>query len=109
MLDQSKEPTKISEPPRHILPTASTMIGISTTLIGLVKLFEKHDGPSQVDQYAGVAAVLFLFSAVTSYISVRVEGRPRLTRLCEQIADNLFLIGLVTITGIAVFFAYEVI
>ncbi|MFH6783531.1 MULTISPECIES: hypothetical protein [Methylobacterium] len=109
MLDQLKEPTTVGEPPRHILPAASTMIGISTTLIGLVKLFETHDGPSHVDQCAGVAAVLFLFSAVTSHVSVRVEKRTRLTRLLEQIADNLFPIGLVTITGIAVFFAYEMI
>jgi hypothetical protein len=31
------------------------------------------------------------------------------SRLCEQVADNMFLIGLLCITGVAVFFAYEMI
>lgn len=49
----------------HILPTAGTMLGICTTLIGLVKLFETRVGPSHVDEYAGLIAVLFLISALT--------------------------------------------
>ncbi|MGE7416959.1 hypothetical protein [Methylobacterium tarhaniae] len=79
------------------------------TLIGLMTLLEKHDGPSQLDPYAGSAAVLFPFHQVTSYASVRTEGRPRLSRPCEQIADTLFLIGLVTITCIALLLADDMI
>ena len=110
MIDQqSKAPALTGVSARHILPTASTMIGISTTLIGLVKLLERDAGPSHVDEIAGIAAVFFLFSAVTSHISTRIENRPTLSRLCEQVADNFFLIGLLCITGVAVFFAYEVI
>lgn len=110
MTEQTKDqaPAK-GDKSRHILPTASTMIGISTTLIGLVKILEHHAGPSQVDVYAGVVAVLFLFSAVLSYISTRLEQRVTISGLCEQVADNFFLIGLIGITGVALFFAYEVI
>ncbi len=45
---------------RHILPTSATMIGICTTFIGLVKLAEARIGPSHVDEYAALAALLFL-------------------------------------------------
>ena len=96
---------KAPEKARHILPTASTMIGISTTLIGLVKLLEHYSGPSQVDVFSGIVAVLFLLS----YLSTRLEARPRLSRFLEQVADNFFLLGLVGITGVAFLFAYEVI
>jgi len=36
------------------------MVGVSTTLIGLVKVAKGHMGPSRVDEYAGLAALLFL-------------------------------------------------
>jgi hypothetical protein len=100
---------KDGEKSRHILPTASTMIGISTTLIGLVKLLEHYSGPSQVDVYSGIVAVLFLLSAILSYLSTRLEARPRISRFAEQVADNFFLLGLMGITGVAFLFAYEVI
>jgi hypothetical protein len=100
---------KAPEKARHILPTASTMIGISTTLIGLVKLLEHYSGPSQVDVFSGIVAVLFLLSAILSYLSTRLEARPRLSRFLEQVADNFFLLGLVGIAGVAFLFAYEVI
>jgi len=35
------------------------MVGVSTTLIGLVKVAKGHMGPSRVDEYAGLAALLF--------------------------------------------------
>jgi hypothetical protein len=40
------------------------MIGVSTTLIGLVKVAKAHISPSRVDQYAGLVGLLFLLSAV---------------------------------------------
>jgi hypothetical protein len=105
-------PVNRSAPPStrsHILPTASTMIGISTTLIGLVKIVEGRIGPSRVDEYAGMAAVLFLFSAVSSYMAIRLETRPRISHLSERVADHLFLIGMGALTLIALLFAYEMV
>ena len=43
------------------------MIGVCTTLIGLVKVAKGHMGPSRVDEYAGLAALLFLVSACAVY------------------------------------------
>jgi hypothetical protein len=94
---------------RHILPTSATMIGICTTFIGLVKLAEARIGPSHVDEYAALAALLFLVSSAASYLSIRFSDQKRLGAPCEKLADQFFLAGLVSITLIATLFAYEAI
>ena len=93
----------------HILPVSATMIGVCATLIGLVKLAEAKLGPSHVDEYAALTAVIFLASALASYLSIRFSDRVRLSGRIEQIADLVFLVGLVAITLVATLFAYEVI
>ena len=94
---------------KHILPSSGTMIGVCATLIGLVKLAEPHIGPSRVDEYAALASLLFLASAIASYISIRHPDRARLSERCEIVADQCFLAGLIGIAGITLFFAYQVI
>jgi hypothetical protein len=54
-------------------------------------------------------AVTFLASALASYLSIRYSNRPRLSVRTEQIADLIFLGGLIGITLVATLFAYEVI
>ena len=93
----------------HILPVAGTMLGICATLIGLVKVFEARVGPSHVDEYAGLIAVMFMVSALASYTSIRMAGRARFSLACERLADVCFLVGLVGLAGVALFFAYELI
>ncbi len=93
----------------HILPTAGTMIGVSATLVGLVKIAESHMGPSHVDEYASLTTVLFLVSAIASYVAMRHADKRRLSARCELIADQTFLFGLVSLAAIAIFFAYEII
>ena len=94
---------------RHILPTSATMIGICTTFIGLVKVAEAKIGPSHVDEYAALTALLFLTSAALSYLSIRYARRTRFSARCEKAADMIFLAGLFSITLIAMLFAYEAI
>jgi hypothetical protein len=93
----------------HILPVSGTMIGVCATLIGFVKLADTRHGSSHVDEYAALAAVTFLASALTSYLSIRFSDRPRLSTRIERTADVIFLSGLVGITLVATLFAYEVI
>jgi hypothetical protein len=93
----------------HILPVSATMIGVCATLIGLVKLAEAKHGSSHVDEYAALASVMFLASALTSYLSIRYSQRAGLSYRIEQIADLIFLGGLIGITLVATLFAYEVI
>src|ERR1700744_6097926 len=92
---------------RHILPSSGTMIGVCATLIGLVKLAEAHIGPSRVDEYAALASLLFLASAIASYVSIRHSGQRQVSERCEAIADQCFLAGLISIAVITLFFAYE--
>ena len=89
--DRSSEERALS---KHILPSSGTMIGVCATLIGLVKLAEAHIGPSRVDEYAALASLLFLASAIASYISMRHLDRTRLSARCEIVADQCFLAGL---------------
>jgi hypothetical protein len=92
----------------HILPASGTMIGICTTLIGLVKIVESRSGPSVVDEYGAAIAVAFLFSALFSYLSIRLsEGSPTVGRRCERAADFAFLLGLVCLVGLIGLFAFE--
>ena len=93
----------------HILGASVVMIGVSTTLVGLVKVAKAHMGASHVDQYAALTGLLFLLSAGTSYLSIRYGNRAGLGQRCEQIADLLFVVGLIGISTISIFFAYEVI
>ncbi|RTL54619.1 MAG: hypothetical protein EKK40_02160 [Bradyrhizobiaceae bacterium] len=106
--------TSPNEPSRktlstHILPTAGNMIGVSATLVGLVKIAEAHIGPSHVDEYAALTTVVFLVSAFSSYVAMRHAERRRLSSRCELIADQTFLLGLISLTAIVIFFAYEII
>ncbi|MGH1590580.1 hypothetical protein ACRBEV_22290 [Methylobacterium phyllosphaerae] len=94
---------------RHILPTAGTMVGVCTTLIGLVKIAEDWIGPSHVDEAAALTAILFLVSAVASYLSIRLGDASDLAVRLERCADICFVIGLTGLTMIAVLFAYETI
>lgn len=92
---------------QHILPAAGTMIGVCTTLVGLVKIAEAQIGPSRVDEAVSLTAVLFLVSAAASYLSMRLDDdRPLAVRL-ERIADICFVIGLLSLSTITLLFAYE--
>lgn len=91
----------------HILPCAATLLGVCATLIGLVKVVEGRIGPSRVDEYAALAGLVFLGSAIASYVSIRHQDRPKLSRRCEIVADQCFMVGLVAIMVIALLFAYE--
>ena len=93
----------------HILPVSGTMIGVCVTLIGLVKLAEARHGTSHVDEYAALAAITFLASALASYLSMRYSDREKLGVRIERFADTIFLWGLIGITLVATLFAYEVI
>ena len=93
----------------HLLSTSMHMIGVCTTLIGLVKIAKTQIGPSHVDHYAGIAALVFLLSAGTAYLSIHYAHRARVSQKLEWIADLGFICGLGGISAIAVFFAYEVI
>lgn len=93
----------------HILPNSTTMVGVCVTAIGLVKLLEGRIGPSHVDEYCAVTAIIFAASSILSYVAIRVEAMANSAGVIERFADICFMVGLAALTGTAVLFAYEVI
>jgi hypothetical protein len=109
MSNHPPAPTRRGTLAAHILPVSGTMIGVCATLIGLAKIAQPTRGPSHVDELAAIAAITFLASALTSYLSIRFGEDTRRGLRLERIADLIFLAGLVGITLVATLFAYEVI
>jgi hypothetical protein len=93
----------------HILPNSATMIGVCVTMVGLVKIAEARIGPSSVDIYAALAALIFLTSALLSYIALRLDDTSTVAARLERVADACFMAGLTALTAITMLFAYEVI
>jgi hypothetical protein len=93
----------------HILPNSTAMVGVCVTAIGLVKLLEGRIGPSHVDEYCALTAIIFAASAILSYISIRLDPVTYPGGALERLADFCFMLGLAALTAIALLFAYEVI
>ncbi len=93
----------------RILSTSGTMVGVCATLIGLVKVVEHGRPASHVDEYAGCAAVIFVFSAFFAYLAIRSPRKGRVHGAFGSIADLLFVCGLITLAAISLMFAYDLI
>ena len=91
----------------HILPNASTMLGVCLTGIGLVKVAEAHLGPSHVDEYLALNAVFFDQLHVLLFQNPERQSRRQHAQQIGAIADIFFMIGLIAMTLISVLFAYE--
>ncbi|MDP9899724.1 hypothetical protein [Variovorax ginsengisoli] len=75
----------------HILPTSATMIGVCMTVLSIGHL--RQGGPSRMvlDKLLAVDALVFLASAVLSFVSMRSRYHgPR----HETWAEVVFLMGL---------------
>lgn len=90
---------------RHILPTSATMVGVCMTVISIIKLANLGRQFSVIiDKLLAADTVLFLFSSVFSYISIRAEkGSERL----EKMADVVFLVGLSFMVVSSIILAFE--
>lgn len=95
--------------PERIISNSGTMVGACATLIGLVKVVEHGQGPSRVDELAGGAALAFLLAALFAYLSLRTDERGGLHHRLEQVADGLFILGLIGLGLIAAGFGFELI
>ena len=105
----SDTPVSSGRLPERIITNSGTMVGACATLIGLVKVVEHGRGPSHVDEFAGGAALAFLLAALFAYLSLRTDERGVLHQRLEQIADVLFILGLMGLGLIAAGFGFEVI
>lgn len=102
MTTQSSEKKNIS---RHILPTASNLLGLCFVIFGMIKIYAFGE-KTLLDEMTAFSMVLYLAACLFSYASIRAA---RKSEKYEKIADTLFLAGLVCMTLIAVVIAFELV
>jgi hypothetical protein len=88
------EPSDLSA---HILPTSATMVGVCMTVLSIGRIAHAGQLGAFIERMLAIDAVMFLISAVLSFVSIRVARRN--ARL-ERWAEELFLLGL-TLTTVA--------
>lgn len=75
----------------HILPTSATMIGVCMTVLSIGHLSQAGGIRLVVDKLLAFDALVFLISALLSFISMRSQSRG--ARL-ESMAEMVFIAGL---------------
>jgi len=90
---------------RHILPTSSTMLGVCMTVISIIKLLHLGRPGTMIDKLLAIDSLIFLSSAMLSYVSMR---KPILEHL-ERWADATFMVGLLGMGVCAVLLAFELV
>lgn len=89
----------------HILPTSATMIGVCMTVLSIGHLHEGGHARVVLDKLLAVDALVFLTSAVLSFVSMRSRHHgPR----HETWAELVFLIGLAILAIGAVALAFTI-
>ncbi len=79
---------------KHILPTSATMVGVCMTVISILKL-SANSSNTWADEILAVDSLLFIMSAIFSYVSIRNELEES---KYEDWADKIFIFGLVVMT-----------
>lgn len=87
----------------HILPTASNLLAICFVILSFVKMGEKADN-TFLDEMIILPIILFFSASVLSYTAMRAKmNKPKI----ENIADMIFMIGLLSLSIIAISLVLE--
>lgn len=89
----------------HILPTSSTMIGVCMTVLSIGHLGRSTEIHHLVDKLLAMDALVFLFSAVLSFVSMR---SPHASAKKESLAESVFITGLGLLALGAVVLAFAI-
>ncbi len=76
----------------HILNASSNLLGFCLIILTSLKITKMSQG-TQLDEFAGIASVLFAISCFFSFLAIR-SRKEKLSRKYENIADYLFLAAL---------------
>ena len=87
----------------HILPTSATMIGVCMTVMSIGHLGPRDDMRLLIDRMLAADALVFLASALLSFISMRA---PRLSAKLESWGEMVFIAGLALLALGAVILAF---
>lgn len=90
----------------HILNTASNLFGICFIVLTSLKLL-KMQGDTVVDEFTVGAMILFMVSCILSFLSIK--GKGELSSRFENIAEILFLTGLICLFGTTMLITFNVI
>ena len=102
MTDRSDDRKDVS---RHILPTASNLLGLCFVIFGMAKIYTFEER-TLLDEMTAVTILFFLAACLFSYASIRAKS---MSDRYEKIADIFFLIGLTSITLVTVVIAFEIV
>lgn len=85
------------------------MVGVCLTVIGLFKVVTSVKQVSTLgDDLLALDGLLFLVSALLSYWAMRHRGRKEMPQV-EQVADYVFLAGLVLMVVVGALITYAVV
>ena len=90
----------------QILNAASNLLGFCFVVLTSIKFFKFSD-TTVIDQITAVCFVLFMFSCLCAFLSIRSKTKRAI--LYETIADYAFLAGLVVIFFMTILFLFQVI
>jgi hypothetical protein len=89
----------------HILNTSSTLLGLCFVVLTSLQV-NKFSEASIIDEFTSVAMIMFLFSSILSYLSIRSKA---VAVRYEKIADLVFLTGLLFLVVTTVLITLNVI
>jgi uncharacterized membrane protein len=89
----------------HILPTSANLLGLCFILISSLSALGVA-GKTIIDDVAAICIVVFLFSCIFSYASMRTQKK---SDLYEKIADIIFMLGLGLITILSCLLIFELV
>ncbi len=90
----------------HILNTASNLLGICFIVLTSLKLLKMQE-ITLVDEFTTGAMILFMVSSILSFLSIKSNGR--FGERYENIAEILFLIGLICLFVTTMLITFNVI
>jgi len=90
----------------HILNASSNLLGLCFIVLTSLKLF-KISQKTFIDELTSVAIVLFMASCILSFLSIR--GNIKRSGRLENIADYLFLTGIILLFVTTILFSLNII
>ena len=90
----------------HILNTASNLLGICFIVLTSLRILKIQDD-TLVDEFTTGAMILFMVSCILSFLSIK--GNGRLSDRFENIAEVLFLSGLICLFVTTMLITFNVI
>jgi len=94
--------------PVHVFTTASSMVGVCLTAIGLIQVLVSTKTVNMVaDDILAIDSILFMTSAMLSYMSIRSKNRHRYYKL-ELIADRVFILAMLMMVAACIALSFQI-